>query len=132
MPSRYFVNYPRRPIGQEFRQEAAPTTKLRRMFDGSSHSGCKFLKYNVEITGKQQFRFSSLLTCYNARLYWRGTLEIGRVSMMIEVDGNACVVALPQEKMRMLVDLAASLSDSGKLPVKKLGSEYKLETIEAL
>ena len=59
-------------------------------------------------------------------------MKIGKVSMMVEVDGKACVVVLPKERMLMLVDLAASLSDSGKLPVKKLGSEYKFETIEAL
>ncbi len=58
-------------------------------------------------------------------------MEIGRVSMMVEIDGQACAVVLPQERMRMLVDLAGSLSDSGKLPVKKLGSEYSFETIDA-
>ena len=56
-------------------------------------------------------------------------MEIGRVSMMVEVDGKPCVIVLPQERMRMLVDLAASLSDNGKLPVKKLGDEYHFETV---
>lgn len=56
-------------------------------------------------------------------------MEIGRVSMMVEVDGQACAVVLPQDRMKMLIDIAASLSDSGKLPVKKLGEEYQFETI---
>lgn len=59
-------------------------------------------------------------------------MEIGRVSMTVEVDGKVCVVVLPHDRMLLLVDLAASLSDSGKLPFKKLGENYKFETIEAL
>ena len=57
-------------------------------------------------------------------------MEIGLVSMMVEIDKQPCVVALPQERMRLLVDMAASLSDTGKLQVKKLGSDYKIEVIE--
>ena len=57
-------------------------------------------------------------------------MEIGRISMMVEVDGQACVVVLPQERMMMLVSLASSLSDSGKLPVRKLPRDYKIGVIE--
>ena len=57
------------------------------------------------------------------------SMEIGRVSMMVEVNGHVWAVVLPQDRMRMLVNLAASLSDSGKLPVKKLSDDYHFETV---
>jgi len=57
-------------------------------------------------------------------------MEIKRISMAMEIDGDACIVVLPQERMQMLVNLAASLSDSGKLPVKKLNHKYKIENID--
>ena len=58
-------------------------------------------------------------------------MKIGRVSIVVELDGELCAVILPQERLRMLVGIANSLSDTGRLPVKKLGSDYKFETIEA-
>ena len=57
-------------------------------------------------------------------------IEIGRVSMIVECNGKPCAVVLPQERLRILVNLAASLSDTGSLPVKELGSEYHFETLE--
>ncbi|MCK5680191.1 hypothetical protein KAI46_05200 [bacterium] len=59
-------------------------------------------------------------------------MKIGKVCMMVEIDGRVCAVVLPQDKMLILVDLASSLSDSGKLPVREMGDSYKFETIEAL
>ena len=56
-------------------------------------------------------------------------MEISKVSMIVEIDGAPCVVILPQNKLLILVDLAASLSDSGKLLVKKLGTTYNFENI---
>lgn len=58
------------------------------------------------------------------------TTEIGRISMVVECDGRPCAVILPQDRMRLLVNMAASLSDTGVLPVKALGSEYHFETLE--
>lgn len=58
--------------------------------------------------------------------------KIGRISMLVEVDGEPCAIVLPRERMLMLVNLAASLSDNGKLPVQKLGDEYQFEDVEAL
>lgn len=58
------------------------------------------------------------------------TKEIGRISMVLECDSKPCVVVLSQDKMRLLVNLAASLSDDGVLPVKELGSDYHFETLE--
>jgi hypothetical protein len=57
------------------------------------------------------------------------TTEIGRISMVVECDGKPCAVILPQDQMRLLVNLAASLSDTGVLPVRALGSEYHFETL---
>ena len=68
--------------------------------------------------------------CYDAN-FIGDDMELGRVSMIVELDGKLCAVVLPPERMRMLVDLASSLSDTGRLPVKQLGSDYKFETIEA-
>ena len=58
------------------------------------------------------------------------TTEIGRVSMVVECDGKPCAVILPQERMRLLINLAASLSDTGVLPVKAMGSDYHFEVVE--
>jgi len=57
-------------------------------------------------------------------------MEIGRISMMVEIDGQPCSVFLSQEKLRILIDMAASLCNTGILPVRKLPKEYSFETIE--
>jgi len=56
-------------------------------------------------------------------------MKIGLISMMVELDSQPCVVALPQEKLRLLLKMAEGLTDNGKLPVKKLGSDYRIEVI---
>jgi len=56
-------------------------------------------------------------------------MEIGKVSLIVELDGQVCAVVLPQERMRMLVELASSLSDTGKLTIKKMSKDYKFVTI---
>lgn len=52
---------------------------------------------------------------------WRGdamtTKKVGRVCLAVEIDGKPCFVALPQERLLMLVKMAAGLSDTGSLPV---------------
>jgi hypothetical protein len=58
-------------------------------------------------------------------------MEVGNVSMMVEINGDPYAVALPQEKLRILIKMAEGLSDSGQLPVKKLGDEYKIELLDA-
>ncbi len=45
--------------------------------------------------------------------------EIGRVAIVVELDGEPKFVALPPDRMRMLIQLAESLSDTGRLPVVK-------------
>ena len=52
---------------------------------------------------------------------------IGRISLCVEVDGKAYAVALPQDRMMLLVKLAESLSDNGKLPVSALGENFYFE-----
>lgn len=43
--------------------------------------------------------------------------NVGKIAMFVEVDGDLCIVALPQDRMRMLLSLAESMGDNGKLPV---------------
>lgn len=57
-------------------------------------------------------------------------MEIGRISFAVEIDGEVCFVALPKDRIKMLISLAASLSDNGKLPIVKAPASYKFETIE--
>ena len=49
--------------------------------------------------------------------------------MAVEIDGKPYFVGLPQDRMLMLVELAATLSDSGKLPVLAAPDEYKFEVL---
>lgn len=51
--------------------------------------------------------------------------EIGRVSVALEVDGKVCFLALPQDRLKMLMNLAVGLSDNGTLPVKKAPNDFK-------
>lgn len=59
-------------------------------------------------------------------------MEIGRVTMAVEIDGVPCFVVLPQDRMKMVVTLAASLSDTGKLPVVKAPEGYKFSVIGSM
>ena len=45
--------------------------------------------------------------------------EIGKVALIVELKGEPYYVALPIDRLRMLVQLAESLSDNGRLPVVK-------------
>jgi hypothetical protein len=56
-------------------------------------------------------------------------MEIGRISVMVEVDGQICVVLLPEERKKLLVQMAASLSDNGKLNVAKCPNDFRFETL---
>jgi hypothetical protein len=56
-------------------------------------------------------------------------MNVTRVSMLVEIDGKPHVVALPQERMLVLVNLAAGLSDNGKLPVLALPDTFKFESL---
>lgn len=43
--------------------------------------------------------------------------QLGRAVLYVEVDNKICIVALDQDRMRMLCKLAEGLSDDGKLHV---------------
>ena len=45
--------------------------------------------------------------------------EIQKVAVLVEMDGQAYYVNLPQDRLQLVVKLAQSLSDSGNLPVVK-------------
>lgn len=55
--------------------------------------------------------------------------RIGRISLALEINGKPCFVVLPQDRMMLLVNLAVSLSDNGKLPVVKAPAGFKFETL---
>ncbi len=46
-------------------------------------------------------------------------MALDKVSLAIEMDGQAYFVVLPQESLKLLVKMAEGLSDNGALPVKK-------------
>ena len=45
------------------------------------------------------------------------TAEIEKVAMLVQVDGKTYQVVLSMDKMRLLVSLATSLSETGELPL---------------
>lgn len=51
--------------------------------------------------------------------------KIGKISIALEVDDKVCFVILPEDRMRLLMDLAAQLSDNGKLQVVKAPDDFR-------
>jgi len=45
------------------------------------------------------------------------TAEIEKIALLVQIDGKPYTVALSQDKLRILVNLASSLSEKGNLPV---------------
>jgi hypothetical protein len=58
------------------------------------------------------------------------TSEIGRINIAVEIDGAVCFVVLPQDKLRLLMNMAAGLSYSGALTVIKAPDDYKFQPIK--
>ena len=56
--------------------------------------------------------------------------DVGLISLMVEVDGEVSLVCLPQEQLKLLLKFAEGLVDSGKLPIKRLGPDYKIVALE--
>lgn len=54
------------------------------------------------------------------------TPTTGRIALVVELDGVPHYIALPQDRLKILLQLAQGLCDSGKLPVKKApeGTEF--------
>ena len=54
--------------------------------------------------------------------------KIGRIALLVEIDGECCTVALPQSELRILVEMARSLSPNGRLQV--IPGDGRLEFVE--
>lgn len=57
------------------------------------------------------------------------TAEITRAAMFVESEGNLYTVNLPHEQMIFLCNVAATLSNSGALPLVKLPEGFEFTTI---
>ena len=55
--------------------------------------------------------------------------DITKVAMFVETEGKLYTVSLPHEQMIILCNLAASLSESGALPLVKLPEGFEFTTI---
>jgi len=55
------------------------------------------------------------------------TGNIGLALMLVEIDGKLHQVRLPQDRYAILVQLAASLADDGKLPVTDAPAHWTLK-----
>jgi len=50
--------------------------------------------------------------------------NVTKVSLAVEIEGQAYFVALSQESLKLLVKMAEGLADNGKLPVVKCPAGY--------
>ena len=57
-------------------------------------------------------------------------MNIEKVSLAVQIDGQACFVALSQEKLQVLIKLAAALFDDEVLQVVKAPKDFKFTTIK--
>lgn len=53
-----------------------------------------------------------------------------QISLSIELEGKAYFVALPKERLQLLLKLAEGLSDDGKLPLIAAPPNYKFEALK--
>lgn len=58
------------------------------------------------------------------------TGTIGRIVLAVEPNGKPYYVTLPQDRLQMLVQLAESLSDDGKLPVRKAPQGHVFQEVK--
>ena len=54
---------------------------------------------------------------------------IGKVSVGVEVDGKVGFLQLSQEKLRLLVQMSASLSSNGQINIVKAPPDYVFTTL---
>lgn len=57
---------------------------------------------------------------------------VSRVSLAIEIDGQAYFVVLPHDRLQLLVKMAEGLSDTGTLPVAKCPAGFAFSTMKEL
>lgn len=55
---------------------------------------------------------------------------VSKVSLAIEIEGQAYFVALPQERLVLLVKMAEGLADNGKLPVQKCPAGFAFQNFD--
>jgi hypothetical protein len=60
------------------------------------------------------------------------TSEITKVAMFVEVGGKAYAVSLPDEQKLMLCNMAATLSDTGALPLFELPDGFSFTKLGQL
>lgn len=58
--------------------------------------------------------------------------DIARVSMAVELEGQAYFVYLPLESFRVLLSMSQGLSENGQLNLVKAPANYKFEAIGGL
>lgn len=59
-------------------------------------------------------------------------MQIEKISLAVQVNGEACFVVLGQDKLRILVQLAQGLADNGKLNVVKAPEGFKFSPLSEL
>ena len=58
--------------------------------------------------------------------------DIEAVSLAVQIDGKAYFVMMPQENLKLVANMAASLTDSGTLQVVPAPEGFKFTTIGEL
>jgi hypothetical protein len=56
-------------------------------------------------------------------------MNIDKVCIAVEIDGESYFVALEQSRMKILMQMASGLSENGKLNVVKAPRDFKFTTI---
>jgi hypothetical protein len=56
-------------------------------------------------------------------------MSVRLIQVVIEVDGQLCMVPIPDDRKHFALSLLQSVFDDGKLAAVKLPPEYKLSTI---
>lgn len=59
-------------------------------------------------------------------------MEIEKVSLAVQIDGKPYFVALPQERLKLVVSMAQGLADNGKLNVAKAPDGFKFTELDSL
>lgn len=57
-------------------------------------------------------------------------MKIGRVSFAVEIDDKVCFIVIKDEVKDLALHLLSSLSDDGKLMVKRAPPDYTFQVIE--
>lgn len=58
--------------------------------------------------------------------------NIEKVSLAVQIEGKMYFVALPQERLQLLIKMAEGLSDTGRLPVIKAPDGFSFTNFAGL